>query len=156
VGEKTCNVENDVYRVAQLDWEGIASLPFSDDSTKITFAISASYGLLGITTAMDHYLSLYLREAFLPGIPRENAHPGFHDWHHLISVGAETSTTMYAFLATIAMHASWMNPKLKLAAMRYYNSTIKGLRKAITEGEVSRCEDWVLHATNFLCLFEVR
>jgi hypothetical protein len=93
---------------------------------------------------------------FLARSSEGNAHPGFHDWHHLISVGAETNTTMCAFLATAAMHASWTNPKLKLAAMRYYNSTIKGLGKAIANGEVDGCEDWVLHATNFLCLFEVR
>lgn len=150
-GGATQSVDHDESRDVSRDGP-----PFSDDSTKIGLVRSASYGLPGITTSMDHYLSLYLRERFLPGVLRANAHPAFHDWRHLITVGTESTITMGAFLATAAMHASWTNPRLKLVATRYYNSAIKSLRRAIADREVEGTEDWVLHATNFLCLFEVR
>lgn len=155
VGDNISAGDNSPQSAAQMESESIAHSPFSDDSTKFTHASSASYGLPGITTSMDHYLSLYLREGFLPTVLRANAHPGFHDWRHLITVGTETTITMCAFLATAAMHASWTNPKLKVVAMRYYNSVVKGLGTAIADGAVEGSEDWVLHATNFLCLFEV-
>jgi hypothetical protein len=138
-----------------MELENISHSPFSDGSTNFTLASSASYGLPGITTKLDHYLSLYLREGLLPKILRPNAHPGFQDWRHLITVGTESTTTMYSLLATAAIHASWTNPKLKVAAARYYNSVIKGLRTAIADGGVTGSEDWVLQATNFLLLFEV-
>lgn len=142
--------------VSQVGLEDMFSSPFADDSTKIGRARSAAYGLPGITTSMDHHLSLYLRERFLPVVLRANAHPAFHDWRHLITLGTENTTAMGAFLATAAMHASWTNPKLRLVATRHYNSVITGLRKAIADGESNGGEDWILHTTNFLCLFEVR
>jgi hypothetical protein len=157
LSEKSSREEEPITStVAQVRLKDMYSSPFSDDSTKIGRVRSAAYGLPGITTSMDHHLSLYLRERFLPGVLRANAHPAFHDWRHLLTVGTEASTTMGAFLATAAMHASWTNPKLKRVATRYYNSVITGLRKAIAGGEAEGGEDWILHATNFLCLFEVR
>jgi hypothetical protein len=133
--------KNTVQGIEQKKSQIVRSSPFSDDSTKITLASSVSYDLPGITTSMDHYLSLYLRERFLLRVLRANAHPGFRDWHHLIRVGTEATTTMSAFLATAAMHALWTNPRFKLAAVRYYNSAIKGLRKVIADGIVEGIEN---------------
>jgi hypothetical protein len=109
--------------------------PVSDDSTKFGLASCATYGLPGITTSIDHYLSLYLRERFLPGVFRANAHPTFHDWRDLITAGTESTTAMGPLLATAAIHTSWTNRSLKLVATRYYNSVVKALRRAIANGE---------------------
>jgi hypothetical protein len=150
-----CRGENAVQRVGQIASQDMSTPPFSDGSTKFGLASCATYGLPGITTSIDHYLSLYLRERFLPGVFRANAHPTFHDWRHLITAGTESTTAMGAFLATAAIHTSWTNRSLKLVATRYYNSVVKASRRGIADGEVDGSEDWVLHATNFLCLFEV-
>ncbi|PVH74267.1 hypothetical protein DL98DRAFT_537621 [Cadophora sp. DSE1049] len=128
---------------------------FSDDSTKIGVLRSILYGLPGITTSADHYLSTHLRERFLPGVLRGNAHQAFHDWQHLIAVGVETNVAMKAYLATAAMHVSWTEPKFRNVALRYYNAVISELRGEIELGHVHGNEDWVMHTTNFLCLFEI-
>lgn len=115
----------------------------------------ATYGVPGIRTSTDHYLFLHFTENFMPTVLRANAQPAFNDARHIVSVGATANTTMYAFLATAAMHASWINPKLKPVAMRYYKSVVTSLRIVIATEKMKGDEDWLLLAINFLCLFEV-
>ncbi|RDL29999.1 uncharacterized protein BP5553_10626 [Venustampulla echinocandica] len=129
--------------------------PFADDSSKVGRVRSPMYGLPWIRTSMDHYLSIYFRDRFMTGVFRPNAHPAFQDPGYLILVSAQMSTTMGAFLATAAMHASWANPKFRRPAIRYYNSVLAGLRKSIAEGAAKGGEDWLLLATNLLVLFEI-
>lgn len=128
---------------------------FSDDSTKIGVLRSALYGLPGITTSTDHYLSTHLRERFLPNVLRGDAHKAFHDWRPLIAAGTEKNIAMKAYLATAAMHASWIEKKFRTVALKYYNSAISDLRRDIEGGHVHGSEDWLVHTTSFLCLFEV-
>jgi hypothetical protein len=57
-----CRGENAVQRVGQIASQDMSTPPFSDGSTKFGLASCATYGLPGITTSIDHYLSLSQRE----------------------------------------------------------------------------------------------
>lgn len=128
---------------------------FADDSTKIATTRSACYGLPGIRTSVDHYLSLYYRERYMPTLLRSHAHRGFADYSPLLIIGSQNSMLLNIFLATAATHAAWSNPRFKPISIKYYNSVISSLRKAIDSETVKGDEDWLLVVINFLCLFEV-
>ncbi|RDL38170.1 uncharacterized protein BP5553_05603 [Venustampulla echinocandica] len=128
---------------------------FADDSTKIATTRSACYGLPGIRTSAEHYLSLYYRERYMPTLLRSHAHRGFANYSSLLVIGSQNSMIMNIFLATAATHAGWSNPRFKPLSIKYYNSVISSLRKAIDTQTVKGDEDWLLVVTNFLCLFEV-
>ncbi|KAF4633479.1 hypothetical protein G7Y89_g4648 [Cudoniella acicularis] len=145
-----------VVQARQIEYKDSASpSPFSDDSTKIGTARSAVYGLPGIRTSIEHYLSLCFKDKFMPTLLRGHAHPGFSHYDPLFGMGAETSTLMEIFLATTAMHTSYTDPKFKTVAVKYYNSVVSSVRKAIQSADVDGNEDWLLLTTNFLCIFEV-
>ncbi|KAH6668812.1 fungal-specific transcription factor domain-containing protein [Halenospora varia] len=129
--------------------------PFSDDSTMIGLARSPVYGLPGVRTSVEHHLSLRFKDKFMPTLLRVNAHPVFGDYSSLFGLGADCSTLMEIFLATTAIHTSWTNPKFKTIAVKYYNSVVSNVRKAIETSTVEGDEDWLLLTTNFMCIFEV-
>ncbi|KAH8671979.1 fungal-specific transcription factor domain-containing protein [Tricladium varicosporioides] len=133
----------------------LLSTPFSDDSTKIGLARSPVYGLPGIRTSVEHHLSLCFKDKFMPTLLRANAHPAFGEYSPLFGLGADCSTLMEIFLATTAMHTSWTNPKFKTIAVKYYNSVVSSVRKAIETSAVEGDEDWLLLTTNFMCIFEI-
>jgi hypothetical protein len=129
--------------------------PFSDDSSKISFVRSAVYGLPGVKTSAEHYLSLYFIERFMPILLRQNTHPSYKDHTLLMSVGVEESTAMNGFFALAALHASYKIPKFKSLAVKYYNSVVASLGKAIDGKKVRGDETWLLVTANFLSVFEV-
>jgi hypothetical protein len=128
---------------------------FSDDSSKISFVRSAVYGLPGVKTSAEHYLSLYFIERFMPILIRQNTHPSYTDHSLLMSVGVEESTAMNGFFALAALHASYKIPKFKSLAVKYYNSVVASLGRVIDGKKVRGDETWLLVTANFLCVFEV-